>query len=201
MTTNRREVLLAASSALAAASLGRVGAAAPGALRLSYIVGSSMYGRMKVETIVAEVRKTGAAFLDVWPAVHGNQREQVEQMGHERFAALLKKHNVRLGMLTQYPLGPLRLQKEMKVLAKFGIGRATSDAAHEIREKHITREEGVALVHRYDHVFPDRYLKEFLEYVDMTEEEYLDVIDAYREKRPNLWEKVNGEWKLKHRVS
>jgi hypothetical protein len=84
---------------------------------------------------------------------------------------------------------------------KFGIGRATSDAAHEIREKHITREEGVALVRRYDYIFPDRYLKEFLEYVDMTEEEYLDVIDAYREKRPNLWEKVNGEWKLKHRVS
>jgi len=84
---------------------------------------------------------------------------------------------------------------------KFGIGRATSDAAHEIREKHITREEGVALVHRYDHIFPDRYLKEFLQYMDMTEEEYWDVINAYRERRPNLWKKVNGEWKLKHHVS
>ena len=84
---------------------------------------------------------------------------------------------------------------------KFGIGRATSDAAHEIREGHLTREEGVALVHRYDHIFPDRYFKEFLEYMDMTEEEFWEVVDAYRENRPHLWEKVNGEWKLRHRVS
>ena len=33
---------------------------------------------------------------------------------------------------------------------KFGIGRATSDAAHEIRDKHLTREEGVKLVQKYD---------------------------------------------------
>ena len=84
---------------------------------------------------------------------------------------------------------------------KFGIGRATSDAAHEIREGHLTREEGVALVHRYDHIFPDKYFDDFLRYVDMTAEEFWEVVDAYREKRPNLWEKVNGEWKLKHQVS
>ncbi|MBW1781639.1 MAG: N-acetyl sugar amidotransferase [Deltaproteobacteria bacterium] len=84
---------------------------------------------------------------------------------------------------------------------KFGIGRATSDAAHEIREGHLTREEGIALVHRYDHIFPDRYFREFLEYMDMTEEEYWEVIDAWREKRPGLWQKVNGEWKLMHQVS
>ena len=29
---------------------------------------------------------------------------------------------------------------------KFGIGRTTSDAAHEIRDGHITREEGVNLL-------------------------------------------------------
>ena len=83
---------------------------------------------------------------------------------------------------------------------KFGIGRATSDAAHEIRERHITREEGVALVHRYDHVFPNRYFPEFLDYMDMEESEFWEVMDAYREKRPNLWEKVGGEWVLKHKV-
>lgn len=82
---------------------------------------------------------------------------------------------------------------------KFGLGRATSDAAHEIREGHLTREEGIALVRRYDHVFPAKYFKEFLEYVDMTEEEFWEVIDAYRQ--PHLWEKVDGEWRLKHQVS
>lgn len=84
---------------------------------------------------------------------------------------------------------------------KFGIGRATSDAAHEIRDGHLTREEGVALVHRYDHVFPDRYLDSFLQYLDMTREEFWEVVNAYRKKRPHLWEEVNGEWQLKHKVS
>lgn len=84
---------------------------------------------------------------------------------------------------------------------KFGIGRATSDAAHEIREGHLTREEGVALVHRYDHIFPVRYFKEFLQYLDMSEDDFWDVIDAFREKRPNLWEKKNSEWMLKYQVS
>ena len=83
---------------------------------------------------------------------------------------------------------------------KFGIGRATSDAAHEIREGHLTREEGVALVKRYDHIFPDKYFMDFLEYIDMTEKDFWDVIDAFREKRPNLWEKTNEQWKLKHHV-
>lgn len=82
---------------------------------------------------------------------------------------------------------------------KFGIGRCTSDAAHEIRDGHITREEGVALVRRFDGEFPKRYFKEFLEYLGITKEHFWEVIDHYRQ--PHLWEKLNGEWKLKHVVS
>src|SRR5262249_30745112 len=47
---------------------------------------------------------------------------------------------------------------------KFGIGRATYDAAQEIRNGKITREEGVALVKRFDHEFPQKYFQEFLAY-------------------------------------
>lgn len=82
---------------------------------------------------------------------------------------------------------------------KFGIARATSDAAHEIRDGHLTREEGVKLVRKYDGEFPKRHFREFLEYVDITEEHFWEVIDSFR--RPHLWEKVNGEWILKHQVS
>ena len=84
---------------------------------------------------------------------------------------------------------------------KFGIGRATSDAAHEIRDNHLTREEGVALVRRYDGEFPEKYFKEFLEYVGMTEQEFWEVVDYYRSISPHLWEKANGQWRLKHVVS
>lgn len=83
---------------------------------------------------------------------------------------------------------------------KFGIGRCTSDAAHEIRDGHITRDEGVALVKRYDGEFPKKYFREVLNYLDITEDYFWNVVDAYR--APHLWERLpDGEWKLKHRVS
>jgi N-acetyl sugar amidotransferase len=82
---------------------------------------------------------------------------------------------------------------------KFGIGRATSDAAHEIRDGHLTREEGVALVHKYDGEFPQKHYEEFLEYTELTDEEFWRVVDSYR--HPHIWEKVDDDWKLRQQVS
>ncbi|HEY4524283.1 MAG TPA: N-acetyl sugar amidotransferase [Candidatus Paceibacterota bacterium] len=82
---------------------------------------------------------------------------------------------------------------------KFGFGRATKDAAQEIRNHHITREEGVALVHRFDGEFPKYYFKEFLEYVNLSEKEFWETIDGFRD--PHLWEKIGSEWKLRYKVS
>ncbi len=82
---------------------------------------------------------------------------------------------------------------------KFGIGRATSDSAHEIRDKHITREEGIRLVKRFDGEFPKKHFREFLEYCDISEEYFREVIDSWRS--PHLWEKIGGEWKLKYQIS
>ena len=81
---------------------------------------------------------------------------------------------------------------------KFGIGRCTSDAAHEIRDGHITREEAVSLVKRYDGEFPRLYFKEFLDYLDITEEHFWKIINKYRS--PNIWKRVNGEWRLRSAV-
>lgn len=83
---------------------------------------------------------------------------------------------------------------------KFGIGRATYDASQEIRNKHITREEGVALVNRFDGEFPDRYFNEVMEYLDIDPEHFRTaLIDKFRS--PHLWVKdSNDEWKLRHTV-
>ncbi len=81
---------------------------------------------------------------------------------------------------------------------KFGIGRATSDAAHEIRDGHLTREEGVSLVRRYDGEFPQKYLKDFLNYLDLDEKKFWKIIDSWRP--PHLWEKKKGKWHLKYQV-
>jgi N-acetyl sugar amidotransferase len=82
---------------------------------------------------------------------------------------------------------------------KFGLGRASYDAAQEIRNKHLTREEGVALVHRFDGEFPERHFKDVLDFIEMTPEHFFELCDSFRS--PHLWEKENGEWKLLHRVS
>lgn len=83
---------------------------------------------------------------------------------------------------------------------KFGMGRATRDASQDIRRHHITREEGIALVRRYDHEFPKKYFKWFLEYLDIKEDFFWEVMDFWR-SHSNVWERVNGEWKLKSIVS
>lgn len=78
---------------------------------------------------------------------------------------------------------------------KFGIGRCTSDTAHEIRDGHLTREEGVQLVKKFDGEFPVKNFKTFLEYCEITEEYFWEVVDSWRSS--HLWIKINNEWKLK----
>jgi hypothetical protein len=82
---------------------------------------------------------------------------------------------------------------------KFGLGRCTSDTAHEIRDGHITREEGVALVRKFDGEFPAKYFETFLEYCDITEQYFNEVVDSWRSE--HLWEKdQDGKWSLKSTV-
>jgi N-acetyl sugar amidotransferase len=83
---------------------------------------------------------------------------------------------------------------------KFGIGRATSDAAHEVRDGHLTREEAMALVKRYDGAFPKKYFDWFLDYLNISKDEFWDIINMYRELSPHIWKRVGGEWKLRHTV-
>jgi len=77
---------------------------------------------------------------------------------------------------------------------KFGLGRTTSDTAHEIRDGHITRDEGIRLVKRFDGEFPDLHFKTFLNYCDISKEHYYMVIDSWRSS--HLWEKKYNKWKL-----
>lgn len=80
---------------------------------------------------------------------------------------------------------------------KFGFGRARYDASQEIRNGHINKEEGAALINRFDGEFPKRYFKEFLDYISITEKEFWETIDSFRD--PSIWEKRNGEWELKYK--
>ena len=72
------------------------------------------------------------------------------------------------------------------------------DAAQEIRNHKITRDEGIALVGRYDGEFPARYFGEILRYMDISKDRFWELIDAARS--PHLWKQEGGEWKLRHSI-
>jgi N-acetyl sugar amidotransferase len=78
---------------------------------------------------------------------------------------------------------------------KFGIGRTTSDTAHEIRDSKITREEGIALIKRYDHEYPKKYYSEFLEFCSISDDQVHEVIDSWRSD--HIWARDGGDWKLR----
>lgn len=98
---------------------------------------------------------------------------------------------------------------------KFGIGRATYDAAQEIRSDDIDRDEGVALVKRFDHEFPERFADEIFEYLSIPENEfpeaskmfespeftreyYFRLADTFRS--PHIWKWEDEEWRLRKAV-
>ncbi|MFO1096387.1 MAG: sugar phosphate isomerase/epimerase [Planctomycetaceae bacterium] len=84
------------------------------------MLASCIYGTTPLAEILPEVERTGAVGIDLWPQVHGNQREQVEEMGHDAFRKLLAEHAVKLSMTTRYDLGPFKLQEELQFVHDFG---------------------------------------------------------------------------------
>jgi len=98
---------------------------------------------------------------------------------------------------------------------KFGLGRASYDAAQEIRSGDINRNEGIALVKKFDNEFPERFIEEMFQYLSLSKEEfpvantmfenpmmdreYFSILtDKFRS--PHLWLKQSGNWRLRHPV-
>jgi sugar phosphate isomerase/epimerase len=131
----RREFQVCVSAAASAALLSQQPApAAENAFRLNYILASPMYGTTALGEVLGEVQKTGARWLDIWPRPHADHREQVEAMGQDRFVELLRQHDVRLGMITRYDLGPFGLDQEMRLLKELG-GRVIVSGARDAEGK------------------------------------------------------------------
>ncbi|MGI9211875.1 MAG: N-acetyl sugar amidotransferase, partial [Methylococcaceae bacterium] len=99
---------------------------------------------------------------------------------------------------------------------KFGIGRASYDASQEIRSGDITRDEGISLVKRFDHEFPERFANEIFNYLSinpaeypkahkmfeepiMNLEYYMALADTFRS--PHIWKWENEMWKLRKNLT
>lgn len=84
------------------------------------MLASCLYGNLPLAEVLPEVRKTGATTIDLWPKVHGTQREELDALGPERFAELLQQHGVRLGGSSRFDLGGARIGPEIDLVSKCG---------------------------------------------------------------------------------
>jgi hypothetical protein len=75
---------------------------------------------------------------------------------------------------------------------KFGYGRATDHASKDIRAGYMSRDEGIRMVRRYDHVKPMRDLERWLRYVGMDEAEFDRIADRFRD--PRVWWIEDKQW-------
>lgn len=111
----RRRFLQSLSALTAAPAL-----AAETPWKLHYILASSMYGSLPLADILPEVKKGGATAIELWPKKHGTQREEMDVLGHDKFAAMLKEHAIGFAGTTRYDLGPFKLTDEITVVKKLG---------------------------------------------------------------------------------
>ncbi|QDM17969.1 N-acetyl sugar amidotransferase [Tardiphaga sp. vice278] len=74
---------------------------------------------------------------------------------------------------------------------KLGYGRASDHAQYDIRAGRMTREEGIAMVRKYDHVKPSDIVR-WLSYTGMTEDEFDAIADTFRNHR--VWSIQDGQW-------
>ena len=78
---------------------------------------------------------------------------------------------------------------------KFGCGRAMYDSSQEVRNGHLTKEEGLGLIKQFDGEFPKTFEKDFLDYVSMTREEFDTLCDKFRSE--HIWTKKSNKWEMK----
>ena len=133
MTTPTRRAFLRVTAGAATALLTRAGAlraqgrsttepaAGPAAsFRLRYVLSTNQYGTLPIQDIVPEAKRAGYVGLDVWAGRWGNQREQIDFLGHEKFAALLKRHGVTVSCYTCMDPGFARCEPHLRAMLKFG---------------------------------------------------------------------------------
>lgn len=85
---------------------------------------------------------------------------------------------------------------DLMKFVKFGYGRASDHASKDIRTGYISREKGIKYVLKHDHVVSSD-LEHWLNYVDMSKDEFWQIADTFRDYR--VWWIENNSW-YKHDI-
>lgn len=81
---------------------------------------------------------------------------------------------------------------------KFGFARTTDVVGYWIRSGRITREEGIKLIKENDHKLDQKVLQDFLDFAGYSHKEFWDIVEGFWNR--DIFEKINGEWKLKDNI-
>ena len=82
---------------------------------------------------------------------------------------------------------------------KFGFWRATDQTCYDIWNEKLTRDEAVDIVNRLQDEFPGEYFQDFLRFHDLTEAQFWEAVERFR--NPDIWEWRDGQWEIKYRPS
>ncbi len=78
---------------------------------------------------------------------------------------------------------------------KFGFSRLFDNLSIEIRNKKMTRDEAIQIVHERGYETPHKDIARFCEFVDITIEFFFKVIEKFRNH--DIWIKKDGKWVIK----
>ena len=79
---------------------------------------------------------------------------------------------------------------------KFGFGNVTQQVSSDIRDGRMTREEALDLIQRYDGRCHQDYIKDFIKFIQITEEEFWEI--ANKTRNSEIWEPDGQDWRLKN---
>ena len=117
---SRRHFLRATAGVVAMAATLDAAQTKPAPFKLRYVLSTNQYGTMPIADIVPQMHATGCEALDIWAGRWGNQREQIDALGHDKFAALLQEHRAKVGTYTCMDPGFARSEPHMRAMLKFG---------------------------------------------------------------------------------
>jgi N-acetyl sugar amidotransferase len=126
-----------------------------------------------------ELKETNITSLFLGHYFFWDARKQLEVVKQHGFE--VKQDGPIEGTYTNYE----NLDEEMHGLhdylkfVKYGFGRATDHANIDIRNKRLTRKEGLKLVEKYDGKYPHLSINAFIEYSGMSKEEIDAILYSY----------------------
>lgn len=81
---------------------------------------------------------------------------------------------------------------------KFGFTRLFDNLSIEIRNERMSRWEAINKLKEFGDQRPDNDIEKFCEFVDITNKEFYEIIEKFRNKK--IWKKESGIWKIKNYI-